>query len=100
MSEYISYEMVINLKQIDVINLRQSSFFQIRVTVLQNITPEVFLSSLRQIIMQFLFLCLSLNLKIEANLSEIALTPIIPLKSMPTTIVFSPESSSFEVWYA
>ncbi len=46
--------MLINLKQIDVINIRQSNFFQIRVTVLQNVSPEVPLSGYRPITMQSL----------------------------------------------
>lgn len=44
MSSYISYEVLVNLKQIDVINIRQSSFFQIRVSVYQSAGKEVALS--------------------------------------------------------
>ena len=41
MSSHLSYELLINLKQIDVIQIRQSSFFQIRVSVMQNSINEV-----------------------------------------------------------
>lgn len=34
-SGYISYELLVNLKSIEVISVRQSSFFQVRVSVLQ-----------------------------------------------------------------
>jgi hypothetical protein len=42
MSSYLSYELLLNLKQIEVINIRQSSFFQIRVTILQSSAKEVY----------------------------------------------------------
>jgi hypothetical protein len=40
----LSYELLINLKQLDVIAIRQSSFFQIRVTVMQSTSKDVPLS--------------------------------------------------------
>ena len=41
MSSYLSYELLVNLKNLDIISIRQSSFFQIRVTVYQAVTEEV-----------------------------------------------------------
>ena len=32
---HLKYELVMNLKHIEIINIRQSSFYQIRVTVMQ-----------------------------------------------------------------
>jgi hypothetical protein len=54
MSSYISYEILINLKQIDVINIRQSSFFQIRVTIFQSSTKEVSIHRYRTQVMECL----------------------------------------------
>ena len=41
MSSSLSYELLINLRELDVIAIRQSSFFQIRVTVMQSTSKEV-----------------------------------------------------------
>ena len=88
MSSYINYELLINFKHLEILGIRQSSFFQIRVSAFQSNSKEVISKIHRAEFSQSHSSCLNHNHRTKANQPETASIRLTPQTLTQITIPF------------